>query len=95
MVVAAGESSRMGGIDKIFAPLLGIPLLAHVLDQLESFTPLGQIALVLGPDSVERGKKLVRQRGYRKVTQVCAGGKRRQDSVFNGLNALNSSNDII
>ena len=90
MVVAAGESSRMGGIDKIFAPLLGIPLLAHVLDQLESFTPVEQIALVLGLGSLERGRELVRQRGYRKVTQVCAGGERRQDSVRNGLHALNA-----
>ena len=95
VVVAAGSSSRMGGIDKIFAPLLGIPLLAHVLDQLENFNPLDQIALVLGQSSVERGLELVRQRGYRKVTQVCAGGERRQDSVRNGLNALSSCQWVI
>ena len=88
VVVAAGSSSRMDGIDKIFAPLLGVPLLAHVLDQLENFAPIDRIALVLGQDSVERGLDLVRQRGYRKITQVCAGGERRQDSVCNGLEAL-------
>lgn len=90
VVVAAGGSSRMGGIDKIFAPLLGIPLLAHVLDQLESFTPIDQIALVLGHASLERGRDLVRQRGYQKIAQVCAGGERRQDSVRNGLSSLNA-----
>ena len=59
VVVAAGGSSRMSGIDKIFAPLLGIPLLAHVLDQLEAFAPVDQIALVMGKDSVKRGRELV------------------------------------
>lgn len=90
-MVAAGGSSRMGGIDKIFALLLGIPLLAHVLDQMESFSPIDRIALVLGPGSVDRGKDLVRQRGYQKIVQVRAGGERRQDSVRAGLDALNTS----
>ena len=80
----------MGGIDKIFAPLLGIPLLAYVLDQLEAFAPVDQVALALGKESVERGRELVVQRGYRKPIRVCAGGKRRQDSVRNGLDALNA-----
>ena len=88
VVVAAGGSSRMGGIDKIFSPLLGAPLVAHVLDQMEAFHPIGQIVLVLGPDSQDQGRDMVRQRGYTKVTQVCAGGERRQDSVRNGLDAL-------
>jgi CTP:molybdopterin cytidylyltransferase MocA len=28
VVVAAGSSTRMGGIDKIFAPVLGLPLVS-------------------------------------------------------------------
>ena len=91
VVVAAGGSSRMGGIDKIFAPLLGIPLLAHVLDQLEALAPVDQIALVLGKDSVKRGRELVKQRGCKKPIHVRAGGERRQDSVLNGLNALSET----
>lgn len=90
VVVAAGGSRRMGGIDKIFVPLLGMPLLAYVLDQLEAFDPVDQVALVLGEASVERGRELVEQRGYQKAIQVCAGGERRQDSVLNGLAALNA-----
>jgi 2-C-methyl-D-erythritol 4-phosphate cytidylyltransferase len=90
VVVAAGGSSRMGGIDKIFSPLLGIPLLAHVLDIFEGFSPISQVALVLGEGSLDRGRDLVQERGYGKVAEVCAGGERRQDSVRNGLSALNA-----
>lgn len=88
VVVAAGTSSRMGGIDKIFAPILGLPLVAYALDQLESFPPVTQVVLVLDQASVERGRELVSQRRYKKVRPVCPGGSRRQDSVLLGIQAL-------
>ena len=88
VVVAAGSSARMGGIDKIFASVLGLPLVAYSLDQLERCPSVDRIALVLDARSLERGADLVRERAYRKVVQICPGGDRRQDSVFNGLEAL-------
>ena len=88
VIVAAGRSSRMGGVDKTFAQLAGVPLIGHTLDRFEACPVVAEIALVLAADSVERGKALVMQRGYRKVRHICAGGERRQDSVRNGLLAL-------
>ena len=40
VIVAAGSSSRMEGVDKTFAPLMGQPLIAHTLDRFEAFPPL-------------------------------------------------------
>jgi len=88
IVVAAGSSTRMGGIDKAFTPLLGLPLVAHCLDQLETFPPVAQIALVLSQQSLDLGQQLVACRKYTKVSSVCAGGARRQDSVRLGLESL-------
>ena len=88
VVVAAGSSTRMEGVDKTFAPLLGRPLITHTLDRFEEFSPVSEIVLVLATDSLDYGRALVRERGYRKVSQVCAGGARRQDSVKAGLEAL-------
>ncbi len=78
----------MEGVDKTFASILGVPLVAHTLDRFESFPQVDQIVLVLAEESVNRGRELVQQRGYRKVAHVCAGGQRRQDSVRNGLESL-------
>ena len=86
--MAAGSSTRMGGIDKIFAPVLGLPLVDYSLDQLERCPSVDRIALVLDAKALERGGALVRERAYRKVVHLCPGGERRQDSVFNGLEAL-------
>ena len=59
IVVAAGSSTRMGGIDKSFTPLLGMPLIAHCLDQLETFPPVARITLVLSQQSLGLGEELV------------------------------------
>ena len=88
MVVAAGKSSRMGGVDKIFFPVLGVPLIAYTLDQLESFSPVAEVALVLDEGSMDLGEDLVRRRGYGKVSRICPGGARRQDSVRSGIESL-------
>jgi len=88
VVVAAGSSTRMEGVDKTFAPLLGRPLIAYALDSLEECSDIAQVTLALSADSVERGRSLVRERGYEKISHVVAGGKRRQDSVKAGLDAL-------
>jgi len=95
VVVAAGTSSRMGGVDKIFAPVLDRPLVCFALDQLEAFSPVTEIVLVLDSGSLTQGRELVDARGYRKVTHVCPGGKRRQDSVRSGLDALTPCDWVI
>ena len=88
VIVAAGRSSRMGGTDKTFASLLGSPLIAHTVERFEAHPHVNEISLVLAEDSVERGRELASSMRWRKVTQVCCGGPRRQDSVLNGLEAL-------
>ena len=90
VIVAAGSSTRMGGVDKTFAPILGLPLVAHTIDRFELSPLVHQIVLVLATDSVALGQQMVQRRGYAKVTNVCAGGQRRQDSVRFGLELLTS-----
>jgi 2-C-methyl-D-erythritol 4-phosphate cytidylyltransferase len=88
VVAAAGASSRMGSADKLFAPLAGRPLLAHVLARLDESPLVDRIALVLSTSNIERGRGLVAEHGFAKVAAACEGGLRRQDSVRLGLAAL-------
>ena len=78
----------MDGVDKIFTPILGVPLVGYVLDQFEALAEVSEMVLVLSPRSVDQGRQLVQDMGYQKVSQVCAGGERRQDSVRLGLDQL-------
>ncbi len=88
VIAAAGSSSRMGGVDKIFTLLEGRAVLAHSVAAFESHPRIGNAVVVLHPDSVEAGRDLAREMGWRKVAAVVAGGDRRQDSVAAGLDAL-------
>ena len=88
VIVAAGESRRMCGTDKVFVPLLGRPMISYSLQALNDCAPVNTVVLVTSRDNVERSRKLVEVEGWRKVTQVCAGGERRQDSVLRGLEMI-------
>jgi len=87
IIVAAGESTRMDGIDKIFTPVLGKPLIAHTLEPFLSSPLIAEVVLVLHPSSMEQGQELLHSNGWTRV-KVVPGGKRRQDSVWNGLQVL-------
>ena len=88
VVVAAGTSSRMQGVNKTFAPLLGQPLIARTLSCFDSSSLVDEIVLVLSQADLECGKAVVRTHGFTKVSGICAGGDRRQDSVGRGLESL-------
>ena len=88
IIVAAGESLRMAGRDKIFTPLSGVPLIAHTVGALAASPVVHSFVLVLSSRNVEAGRKLAQDRGWEKLVAVCEGGARRQDSVRLGLDQL-------
>ena len=95
IVVAAGDSRRMAGVDKIFVPLMGHPLISYSLEVLHDAPQVGAIVLVLADHNLERGRRLVEEKGWHKIGDVCGGGERRQDSVRRGLDRLPDSEWII
>ncbi|MFC1897335.1 2-C-methyl-D-erythritol 4-phosphate cytidylyltransferase [Chloroflexota bacterium] len=95
VIAAAGESQRMGGVDKVFALLGGKPVLAWVVDTFQECSSIDRIVVVLSEQNLERGKQLVAERGWSKVIDVCAGGQRRQDSVTAGLNRLSNCDWVV
>ena len=88
VIAAGGSSQRMGGIDKILVPLVGEPVLARVIGVFQRCDSIDQIVVVLSESNLKAGQQLVAERGWSKVSDVCLGGPRRQDSVVNGLSRL-------
>lgn len=85
IIPAAGSSQRMRGIDKLFAPIAGRPLLAWTVDAFQDCSAIQQIVLVVHEASLPRARDLVSGQKWPKAITVCAGGARRQDSVARGL----------
>jgi 2-C-methyl-D-erythritol 4-phosphate cytidylyltransferase len=89
VIVAAGTSKRMVGMNKLFAPLSGKPLLAWSVDTCQRSSLVRQIVLVVNNKDLGRGQELKEERSWSKVV-LCLGGARRQDSVKQGLRQVRS-----
>lgn len=86
VIVAAGNASRMGGIDKVMAPLGGEPMIVKTVRAFQNAAVIQEIVIVTRPDLIRPITDLCH--GMEKVIAVVAGGKTRQESVMLGLNAL-------
>ena len=95
VIAAAGESRRMGGVDKVFALLAGKAVLAWVIDTFEGCSSVDKVVVVVSEPSLERCRQLLAGEKWSKVTDICIGGKRRQDSVLAGLNKLGQCDWVI
>ena len=86
VIVAAGSATRMGGIDKVMAPLGGEPMIARTVQAFQNCDAISEIVIVTREDLILPITGLCKD--MPKVTAVVAGGKSRQESVHLGLNAL-------
>ena len=86
VIVAAGSASRMGGIDKVMAPLDGEPMVVKTVRAFQQCDAIREIVVVTRPDLIVPIGDLCS--GFDKVTAVVAGGKDRPESVSHGLVAL-------
>lgn len=95
IVAAAGSSQRMSGIDKIFQLIKGKPLISYTIRVFEASPRISNIILVLHESRLSDGEALRRKLGWTKVTSICRGGKRRQDSVLEGLKKAQGNNWVL
>lgn len=86
VIVAAGTASRMGGIDKVMAPLRGEPMIVHSVRAFQQCDAIKEIVVVTRPDLIVPIMDLCH--GFDKVQAVIVGGASRPESVAIGLNAL-------
>ena len=88
VIVAAGNASRMGGIDKVMAQLKGEPMILRTVRTFQECDAVREIVIVTREDLIIPISNLCKD--MPKVKAVVVGGKSRQESVHLGLNALSS-----
>ena len=92
VIVAAGSASRMGGIDKVMAPLGGEPMIVKTVRAFQECDAIREIVVVTREDLIRPITSLLS--GMDKVIAVVAGGASRQESVHLGLNTLSSKVEL-
>jgi 2-C-methyl-D-erythritol 4-phosphate cytidylyltransferase len=91
IVVAAGRSERMNGVDKVFTELVGRPLVAWTLAAFKNVDVIEGVVVVAAPEHVGRMRDLVRDWRFTNVINVVPGGAHRQESVRAGIEAANGA----
>ena len=93
VVPAAGQGRRMGtNRNKQFFELDGTPILLRTLESFQCSPTITTIVLAVSSEEMTTVQSLVRGAGISKVSVVVAGGEERQDSVWNGIEALKNQN---
>jgi 2-C-methyl-D-erythritol 4-phosphate cytidylyltransferase/2-C-methyl-D-erythritol 2,4-cyclodiphosphate synthase len=88
VIVAAGSSRRMGGVDKLLAPVGGRPLISWTIAAVAAASSVRRILVVTAVDRVGEWRSAPwMPRGV----EVVAGGATRQESVANGVGHLSLS----
>ncbi len=97
VIVSAGKGVRfMEGQKKQFYLLDDKPILAHTLDKFETCPLIRSILLVVGQEDMDYClREVIEKYKFNKVSQIVPGGKRRQESVKNGVEALKKDADIV
>ena len=96
ILVAAGKGVRMGaGVDKLFLEVAGRPVVAHTWQRFNNAQCISEIVLVVRDGMQKEFVKLSAKYHLQKPFHLVAGGAERQDSVWNGLEALPVTAEIV
>ncbi len=96
IVPAAGLGRRFGaGENKSLYEFMGKPLVVWALQALQSVDEIGEIVPVVKGEDIKAAADLVELYKISKVRHIVPGGRERQDSVYNGLRALDKETSIV
>jgi 2-C-methyl-D-erythritol 4-phosphate cytidylyltransferase len=96
IIVAAGKGTRMGpAADKLFMEVGGCPVVAHTWRKFDTASDIDELVIVVREGLQSSFAELAQRYKFNKPFRVVAGGSERQDSVWNGLQAVSPETVIV
>jgi len=96
IIVAAGRGTRMGpDIDKLFLEVAGQPVIAHTWAKFDSAESIDDIVIVVRAVMEQAFRDIGAKLSLKKPHRFAVGGAERQDSVWNGLQALSGNSEVV
>lgn len=95
IIVAAGSSSRMGGVSKQLLSLGGIPVIARTMMAFENCDAVKNIVLVARECDILEYQNIARKYMITKLSDIVEGGASREESVKKGMSCLDNSTEIV
>jgi len=95
IVLAAGKGKRMNStLSKPLLRISGKPLIVYSLEAFNRHSGIDEIILVISPKNRKAIEKEIKNK-FKKIKGIVLGGRRRQDSVKNGLNKLSPESNLV
>lgn len=95
VIVCAGNSSRMGGVNKQFLNIKGVPVVARSISAFEHSPLIDEIIIVARDEDKEEIQNIICKCAFSKVKNCVSGGVTRQQSVLNGVSACSERSDFV
>ena len=95
VIVSAGNSTRMGGINKQFLELDGAPVIVDTITIFQRCYMIDEIIIVTRESEIDAVAKLVEKHDFYKVNNIVAGGETRQLSVYEGVTSTSNITDLV
>ena len=95
IIVAAGKGTRMANANKLLVEIAGRPLVGHTWARFDACGAVNEVVLVIRPEQEKFFRGLGDAIEARKPFKLVHGGKERQDSVWNGLEGLSPSVELV
>lgn len=95
VIVSAGNSTRMGGVNKQFLELDGAPVIVNTIKMFQRCQMIDEIIVVTRESDIDEMANLVEKYDFSKVFNIVAGGETRQLSVYEGVTATSNIADLV
>ncbi|MFT5873719.1 MAG: 2-C-methyl-D-erythritol 4-phosphate cytidylyltransferase [Clostridium sp.] len=97
IILAAGKGRRMGEhINKQYLNINNHPILYYTLKAFSESSYIDEIIVVVAEGEMDYCREeIIKKYNFQKVKDVIIGGKERQHSVLNGLNALSNCEIVL
>ena len=98
IILSAGKSSRMDGIDKQLVKIRGKNVINYSIELFSKLKETRSITLMLSEKNVDEVKQIIKTLGINKHIYTLIGGKLRQDTVriaLKNLSSIYNTNDLV
>ena len=95
VIVAAGNSTRMDGVNKQFLLIDGVPVLVRTLWAFSNCGLINEIIIAAREEDIPRMYSMLRDYQILKVSDIVKGGSTRQESVLNAVKRSSPASEFL
>lgn len=95
VIVCAGNSTRMGGVNKILLPLGERKVIGVTMQAFQSCESISEIIIVAREDDIPAIQAEAEAAGITKLAACTTGGSTRQESVISGIRKISKDSELV